>query len=263
MKVQGKQRSFQAWISSGCHLKSRAPALVSRGEVQNCEYQVAAHVQAESSYWNTLWIVLQKGNVALFELSNVISRVSSFKRLGWGKGSLFPLTRLMCQSLRCSEISWCPHPTKELQCKTPLHPFVLLSWICYSVPPTNCASQSLLFMNLMSTKPHTNQSWFAPALGQGVGGTVWVWAGKKELLQFSSGQAEVPQSLHIPSPGMWGKKEGTAKEKKCRTQGWRQGQFHRDCLITTVSPNVLLFGFAWYLCTVRFAALLRYWKIVH
>lgn len=76
------------------------------------------------------------------ELSNVTSRVSSFKRLGWEKGSLFPLTHLMCQSLRCSEISWCPHPTKELQCKTSLHPRVLLSWTHYSVPPTNCASHS-------------------------------------------------------------------------------------------------------------------------
>lgn len=128
MKVQGRQRSFQAWIISGRHTKSRIPALVSRGEAQNCEYQEAAQVRAESSYWNTSWIVLQKGKVALFELSNVIRRMSSFKRLGWGKGSLFPLTHLMYHSLRCSEVSWCPQK--------------FLPWICYSVPPTSCASHS-------------------------------------------------------------------------------------------------------------------------
>lgn len=111
------------------------------GEAQNCKYQVVAQVQAKSSYWNTLWIVLQKGRIALFELSNVIRRMSSFKRLGWGKGSLFPRTHLMCQSLRCSEVSWCPQD--------------FLSCTCYSVPPTNCASHSLQSKSLYVHKtPH-------------------------------------------------------------------------------------------------------------
>lgn len=139
-----------------------------------------------------------------FELSNVISRKSSFKRARVRKRvSLLPHSPHMCQSLRCSEISWCPHPNKELQCKISLHPCVLLSWTCCSVPPTNCASHTLLFKSLYVHKtPHKPVSVCSSTLS--VGGRVWVWTGK------------ILQSLHFPNPG---KERGDSKGEKVHNTG--------------------------------------------
>lgn len=64
-------------------------------------------------------------------LPNVIDRDEhSFKRLGWGKGSLFPPTNLLYQSFRGSETCpWCLHTTKKLQCKIAQAPVCPpLSW---------------------------------------------------------------------------------------------------------------------------------------
>lgn len=138
-----------------------------------------AQVQTKSSHWNTFRMMLQKQEVteSVMMLQNVIDRDErSFKRLRWGKGSIFPLTNLLSQSFRDSQTwLWCLHTTEKLQCKRAVTP----------CPPLSrdlqfCTNNTTVLLAHASPSVHLSTETLHRALCRGGVGTGQVWGGNRE-----------------------------------------------------------------------------------